>query len=52
MGNDNERLDSIDAYITTFAEDVQFKLEKLRAVIQAAAPEAEEKSSIKCLLSI
>jgi len=33
---------SIDAYIAVFPEDVRKKLEKLRKVIQGAAPGAEE----------
>ncbi len=36
---------SIDEYIATFPKDVQKILEELRAVIKAAAPEAEEKIS-------
>ncbi len=36
---------SIDEYIVTFPEEVQKKLEELRAVIKAAAPDAEEKIS-------
>ena len=35
----------IDEYIAGFPEDVQTKLEKLRATIQQAAPEAQEKIS-------
>ncbi len=34
---------SIDAYITTFPPEVQVKLQRLRSLIQAAAPEATEK---------
>jgi uncharacterized protein YdhG (YjbR/CyaY superfamily) len=33
---------TIDEYITTFPEDIQEILEKMRKVIQEAAPEAEE----------
>jgi uncharacterized protein YdhG (YjbR/CyaY superfamily) len=33
---------SIDEYITSFPEEVQKKLQALRAAIKAAAPEAEE----------
>lgn len=35
----------VDEYISRFPVDVQEKLEKLRATIQEAAPEAEEKIS-------
>jgi uncharacterized protein YdhG (YjbR/CyaY superfamily) len=36
---------SIDAYIATFPEDVQARLEAIRATIKAAAPDAEERIS-------
>jgi uncharacterized protein YdhG (YjbR/CyaY superfamily) len=36
---------SIDEYIATFPEDIQKKLEEMRATIKAAAPDAEEKIS-------
>jgi uncharacterized protein YdhG (YjbR/CyaY superfamily) len=36
---------SIDEYIATFPEEIQEKLEKLRATIKASAPGAEEKIS-------
>lgn len=36
---------SIDDYIATFPEDIQKKLEELRATVHAAAPGAEEKIS-------
>src|SRR6185295_894195 len=36
---------SIDEYIATFPQDVQAKLEAVRATIKAAAPDAEEKIS-------
>ncbi len=36
---------SIDVYIATFPEETQKILEKLRATIKAAAPDAEEKIS-------
>ena len=44
---ENERLSftTIDEYIATFPEDVQNILRQMRAVIKAAAPEAEEKIS-------
>jgi uncharacterized protein YdhG (YjbR/CyaY superfamily) len=38
---------SIDAYIAMFPADVQEKLQEIRAVIKAAAPEATEKISYK-----
>jgi uncharacterized protein YdhG (YjbR/CyaY superfamily) len=36
---------SIDEYIATFPEDIQKKLEEVRATIKSAAPEAKEKIS-------
>lgn len=36
---------SIDEYIATFPEEIQKILEKIRATIKAAAPDAEEKIS-------
>ena len=36
---------NVDEYISCFPKDVQAKLEKLRATIREAAPEAEEKIS-------
>lgn len=36
---------NVDEYISGFPKDVQEKLEKLRAIIREAAPEAEEKIS-------
>ncbi len=36
---------SIDDYIESFPENVQAKLQELRATIQAAAPDAQEKIS-------
>lgn len=36
---------SIDEYITSFPKDLQKIMEKLRATIKAAAPQAEEKIS-------
>jgi uncharacterized protein YdhG (YjbR/CyaY superfamily) len=38
-------IQSIDAYIATFPQDIQALLEALRATIRAAAPDAEEKIS-------
>ena len=36
---------SIDEYIAIFPEDIQKKLEEVRATVKAAAPEAKEKIS-------
>lgn len=36
---------NIDEYISTFPDDVQAKLEKIRSVIRKAAPEAVERIS-------
>lgn len=36
---------TIDEYIATFPEDIQAKLQALRATIRAAAPDAEERIS-------
>jgi uncharacterized protein YdhG (YjbR/CyaY superfamily) len=36
---------SIDEYIATFPEEIQKKLQEMRATIRAAAPDAEEKIS-------
>ncbi len=36
------KVETIDGYIASFPEDVQEKLEKLRKVIKASAPRAEE----------
>lgn len=41
----NNRYASIDEYIAQFPEDLQIKLNELRAVIKAAAPEAKERIS-------
>jgi len=38
---------SIDEYIATFPEEVQKKLQEVRAAIKAASPDAEEKISYK-----
>ena len=40
--NNTEKPTTIDSYIAGFPEDVQLRLEKLRATIRKAAPEAEE----------
>lgn len=45
MENSKNSYPSIDAYIAQFSPDIQAKLDELRAVIKAAAPEAEEKIS-------
>jgi len=42
---DKKTPQSIDEYISNFPEEVQGKLDKLRAVIRKAAPDAEEKIS-------
>jgi uncharacterized protein YdhG (YjbR/CyaY superfamily) len=38
---------TIDEYISTFPEEIQKKLQEVRAAIKAAAPDAEEKISYK-----
>jgi len=45
MKNNQAGLTSIDAYIAAFPAEIQKILQELRATIQAAAPEAEEKIS-------
>ena len=45
MENNQQGYQSIDEYITSFPEDIQKKLEELRAVIKASAPGAVEKIS-------
>jgi uncharacterized protein YdhG (YjbR/CyaY superfamily) len=45
MENKQTTFKSIDEYIATFPEDVQTRLKDLKATIQRAAPEAEEKFS-------
>jgi uncharacterized protein YdhG (YjbR/CyaY superfamily) len=42
---DKKAAQNVDEYISGFPEEVQVKLEKLRATIREAAPEAEEKIS-------
>jgi uncharacterized protein YdhG (YjbR/CyaY superfamily) len=42
---ENQKSQDVDEYISRYPEEVQEKLEKLRAVIQEAAPEAGEKIS-------
>ncbi|MEW6093284.1 MAG: DUF1801 domain-containing protein [Chloroflexota bacterium] len=41
----NAGSNSIDEYIAAFPPDIQKKLQDIRAVVRAAAPEAEEKIS-------
>jgi uncharacterized protein YdhG (YjbR/CyaY superfamily) len=43
--NNKNSFNSMDEYIAVFPEDVQSILKELRAVIKAAAPDAEEKIS-------
>ena len=45
MKNNPDGFHSIDEYLATFPKDVQKILQELRATIQAAAPDAEEKIS-------
>jgi uncharacterized protein YdhG (YjbR/CyaY superfamily) len=45
MESNKKGYHSMDEYIDTFPEEVQKILEELRAVIKAAAPDAEEKIS-------
>jgi uncharacterized protein YdhG (YjbR/CyaY superfamily) len=45
MERDKNTYNSIDEYIATFPEDVQSKLKKIREVIRAAAPDAQERIS-------
>lgn len=45
METTNARFSTIDEYIATFPEAIQAKLQALRAVIHAAAPDATEKIS-------
>ena len=45
MKSDKVGFVSIDEYIATFPEEIQEKLQKMRATIKAAAPKAEEKIS-------
>ncbi len=45
MEYNNAGVQSIDAYIATFPQDIQALLETLRAAIRAAAPNAEERIS-------
>jgi uncharacterized protein YdhG (YjbR/CyaY superfamily) len=45
MKSNSVRYVSIDEYIATFPEEIQKKLEEVRATIKTAAPEAKEKIS-------
>ena len=45
MENNKDRFTSIDEYIALFPEEVQKKLQEIRAAIHAAAPAAQEKIS-------
>ncbi len=45
MDEEKVQFHSIDEYIASFPADVQERLQAVRAVIKAAAPEAEEKIS-------
>ena len=45
MEKKNSGFSTVDEYIASFPEGAQAKLRELRAVIRAAAPEAEEKIS-------
>ncbi|MBN2678115.1 MAG: DUF1801 domain-containing protein [Anaerolineaceae bacterium] len=45
MDNRWKTAKSIDEYIASFPEDIQIRLQKMRSVIRAAAPEATEKIS-------
>jgi uncharacterized protein YdhG (YjbR/CyaY superfamily) len=45
MDKKKSGLRTVDEYIASFPENVQAKLRELRAMIKAAAPEAEEKIS-------
>jgi uncharacterized protein YdhG (YjbR/CyaY superfamily) len=45
MDRNKHVITTIDAYIATFSDEMQRKLQELREVIRAAAPEATEKIS-------
>jgi uncharacterized protein YdhG (YjbR/CyaY superfamily) len=47
MDSGKKGLDSIDAYIAQFPDEVQERLRTLRKIIRDAAPEAEEKISYR-----
>lgn len=45
MGNKKFAFNTIDDYIATFPNDIQKKLQEMRATIKETAPDAEEKIS-------
>ena len=45
MDSNKASFSSTDAYIATFPEEIQTRLEEMRAAIKAAAPDAQEKIS-------
>jgi uncharacterized protein YdhG (YjbR/CyaY superfamily) len=47
MKNGSKDIRSIDEYIATFPEDIQEKLQEVRAAIRKEAPRAEEKITYK-----
>ena len=49
MEGKKEAPKTIDEYISAFPPEVQDKLEKIRAVIRANAPAAQERSATRCL---
>lgn len=47
MNTNTPSLESVDAYIGSFPEDIRQKLEAIRAVIKSAVPDAQELISYK-----
>jgi len=47
MANEDKPIETIDAYIETFPVEVQTVLRRVRKIIHAAAPGAEEKISYR-----
>lgn len=45
MENERQKFDSVDEYIRSFPDNVQRKLEEMRAIIKPLVPEAQEKIS-------
>lgn len=45
MENRKQKFDSVDEYIRSFPENIQMKLEEMRAVIRPLVPEAQERIS-------
>ena len=45
MDEKNSKITTVDAYIAQFPPEVQTILQRIRAIVKAAAPEAEEKIS-------